>query len=224
LGIRFWRTETKNANLPFHNIFLKSIILKTNKKIQILEIAEKLFCKYGFKETTMRLITSEANISVAMLNYYFGSKENLFLIILETKIKQFISIKEAFILKEGTVSEELLVYTNLYIDLIYDHLLFYKLMMTEKLLNENKSVVDLISSYFNSNRLTLKNIIIQGISQKKIEPIDVETFMLNISGFLIYVIFKTDEVFTDAVEETKMRLKNHLQKIVTSFIIDQLTK
>jgi AcrR family transcriptional regulator len=48
-----------------------------DKKIQILEIAEKLFSEKGFEGTSIRDISKEAKINIAMISYYFGSKERL---------------------------------------------------------------------------------------------------------------------------------------------------
>ncbi len=47
------------------------------KQIQILEVAEKLIAKKGFEGTSVRDISSAANINVAMISYYFGSKEKM---------------------------------------------------------------------------------------------------------------------------------------------------
>jgi AcrR family transcriptional regulator len=47
------------------------------KQIQILEVAETLFAEKGFDGTSIRDISKEAKINVAMVSYYFGSKEKL---------------------------------------------------------------------------------------------------------------------------------------------------
>ena len=54
--------------------------LKSNfndKQIQILNVAEKLFAEKGFDGTSIRDISKEAKINIAMVSYYFGSKEKL---------------------------------------------------------------------------------------------------------------------------------------------------
>jgi AcrR family transcriptional regulator len=54
--------------------------LKSNfndKQIQILIVAEKLFAEKGFDGTSIRDISKEAKINIAMVSYYFGSKEKL---------------------------------------------------------------------------------------------------------------------------------------------------
>ncbi|MBP4138533.1 MULTISPECIES: TetR/AcrR family transcriptional regulator [Flavobacterium] len=48
-----------------------------DKKIQILEVAEKLFSEKGFDGTSIRDISKMAKINIAMVSYYFGSKERL---------------------------------------------------------------------------------------------------------------------------------------------------
>lgn len=48
-----------------------------DKQIQILEVAEKLFAENGFDGTSIRDISKEAKINIAMVSYYFGSKERL---------------------------------------------------------------------------------------------------------------------------------------------------
>jgi len=54
-----------------------------DKQKEILLAAEDLFSKNGFDGTSVRDIAQEASINVAMINYYFGSKEKL----LETLIQ-----------------------------------------------------------------------------------------------------------------------------------------
>lgn len=49
----------------------------------IIESAKKLFINNGFRATTMRNIATDAGVNLAMLNYYFRSKENLFDIIFD---------------------------------------------------------------------------------------------------------------------------------------------
>lgn len=43
----------------------------------IVDAAEELFAEQGFAETTVRQITSRANVNLAAINYHFGSKKGL---------------------------------------------------------------------------------------------------------------------------------------------------
>jgi AcrR family transcriptional regulator len=48
-----------------------------NTKDRILGAAEELFAQYGFAGTSLRQVTSRADVNIAAVNYHFGSKENL---------------------------------------------------------------------------------------------------------------------------------------------------
>ena len=48
-----------------------------DKQIEILQVAEKLFAEEGFDGTSVRDIAKLASVNVAMISYYFGSKEKL---------------------------------------------------------------------------------------------------------------------------------------------------
>ncbi|MCB1554989.1 MAG: TetR family transcriptional regulator [Xanthomonadales bacterium] len=46
-------------------------------KDRILDAAEALFAQHGFAETSLRQVTSRADVNLAAVNYHFGSKGNL---------------------------------------------------------------------------------------------------------------------------------------------------
>lgn len=46
-------------------------------KERILGAAEELFAQQGFSGTSLRQVTSRAEVNIAAVNYHFGSKENL---------------------------------------------------------------------------------------------------------------------------------------------------
>lgn len=51
--------------------------LFNEKQIEIIIAAERLFAEEGFDGTSVRDIAKAANVNVAMISYYFGSKEKL---------------------------------------------------------------------------------------------------------------------------------------------------
>lgn len=46
-------------------------------KDRILHAAEELFALQGFASTSLRQVTSRADVNIAAVNYHFGSKDNL---------------------------------------------------------------------------------------------------------------------------------------------------
>jgi AcrR family transcriptional regulator len=53
----------------------------SNKKVRdrLLTSAEELFCEHGFDGVSVRDIAASADCNIASVNYYFGSKENLYI-------------------------------------------------------------------------------------------------------------------------------------------------
>lgn len=62
---------------------------KSSTSERILDVAESLFAAKGFSETSLRQITSEADVNLAAVNYHFGSKEKLIQAIFERTLTPF---------------------------------------------------------------------------------------------------------------------------------------
>lgn len=52
---------------------------KPNTRQRILEAAGEIFAENGFRQTTIRQISGKADVNIAAINYYFQSKDNLYL-------------------------------------------------------------------------------------------------------------------------------------------------
>ncbi len=64
----------------------------TSTEEKIKEAARKVFMKKGYAATRTRDIAEEAGINLALLNYYFRSKEKLFNQVMEEKMQQFFGV------------------------------------------------------------------------------------------------------------------------------------
>jgi len=54
-----------------------------NTKEKIINAAEKLFASMGFLGTSLRAIVREADVNLAAIYYHFGSKEELFIVVVK---------------------------------------------------------------------------------------------------------------------------------------------
>jgi AcrR family transcriptional regulator len=52
------------------------MVNKTTTQDKILDAAEQLFASTGFADTSLRQITSMAQVNLAAVNYHFGSKKS----------------------------------------------------------------------------------------------------------------------------------------------------
>ena len=54
-------------------------------KEKLLDAAEKLFARKGYHGTSLRTITREAGVDLALVNYHFGGKQGLFESVIERR-------------------------------------------------------------------------------------------------------------------------------------------
>jgi len=58
-------------------------------KDKILDVAEGLFAEHGFNDTSLRAITSKANVNLASVNYHFGDKKTLIRAVIDRYLEAF---------------------------------------------------------------------------------------------------------------------------------------
>jgi AcrR family transcriptional regulator len=59
------------------------IVIKTEVRAQIVDVARKIFTRYGFKKTTMEEIAAASRKGKSSIYYYFQSKEDIFRAVVE---------------------------------------------------------------------------------------------------------------------------------------------
>lgn len=67
---------------------------KGTTKNRILDVAELLFAEHGFKETSLRTITTSAGVNLASVNYHYGDKKRLIRAVLSRYLEQFMPALE----------------------------------------------------------------------------------------------------------------------------------
>lgn len=89
----------------------------TEEKIK--NAARTVFHKKGYAAARTRDIAAEAGINLALLNYYFRSKEKLFEIIMQETFQSFfVSMSGVFNDPESTFEEKMETISNRYIDML----------------------------------------------------------------------------------------------------------
>ncbi|AVR44000.1 TetR family transcriptional regulator [Christiangramia fulva] len=101
------------------------------KQIQILEVAEKLFAENGFDGTSVRQIAGHADINVAMISYYFGSKEKLLAALLLYRTSDFRIQIESVLSEEMGYLEKVDAIVELIIRRIHRNRRVYKIIHFE---------------------------------------------------------------------------------------------
>ena len=156
----------------------------TEEKIK--NAARSVFHKKGYAATRTRDIAEEAGINLALLNYYFRSKEKLFDIIMTETIQGFLT-SIMFILNNETTSfeQKIEVIVSNYIDLLIeepDIPLF--------VLSELRANPDALISRISNKKVLMKSVFImqflQKIKEGKVAPIHPLHFIMNMLGMVVF--------------------------------------
>lgn len=186
-------------------------LMKTNNYKQefILDCAENVFFRNGYKNTTIRKITTSANINIAMLHYYFRSKEHLF----EQVVLRKIAGVESAIAEKINSSNAALTLEDalrLQINMIFDNKNFYRFIYAELLMGENESARETIQSFILSAREKMTLLLSRAISGDNYVRFDAELSLISFFGTSLHAITVMDEADDELL---KLRLLNHFKSL-----------
>lgn len=149
-----------------------------DKKIHILKIAEKLFAEKGFDGTSIRTIAKAADINIAMVSYYFGSKEKLLEGILFFRSTDFKMEFENILASSKSYFEKLNEIVSLIIQRIHRNRHIYKIVNFEYSNNNREINFDCYNNQKKENASLVQNFIKEGQ--------DAGFFSKNINTSLIF--------------------------------------
>jgi len=164
---------------------LKELEPKTTEE-KIKAAARSVFHKKGYAATRTRDIAEAAGINLALLNYYFRSKEKLFSIIMTETLTRFVR-NMSFVLNGGTTSldEKLAQVASGYIDLILKEPEVPVFILTE-IRNNPEKLLEKIPV----REILLKSVFIKqhaaAVAAGDIKQPDVLHFLVNLIGLIVF--------------------------------------
>ncbi|RTY91821.1 TetR/AcrR family transcriptional regulator [Flavobacterium sp. GT3R68] len=133
-----------------------------DKQIHILQVAEKLFTEHGFDGTSIRDIAKEAKINIAMISYYFGSKEKLLEALIITRISDLRLQIENLFKEELTPFEKIDRLIELYITRLNKNRGMYQILHFEISTKKRDINFEAFNEVKKYNLVALQNIIDEG--------------------------------------------------------------
>jgi len=130
----------------------EALDLTTEEKIK--KAALKLFTRRGYAATRTRDISEEAGINLALLNYYFRSKEKLFeLVMMEILQSFFKGLAQIFNERKTSLDEKVELFVGNYTELLKQQpdiplFIFHELRMNPEKLASIMGVNEIFKSYF----------------------------------------------------------------------------
>jgi AcrR family transcriptional regulator len=86
------------------------VVIKAEVRAQIVDVARKIFTRYGFRKTTMEEIAAASRKGKSSIYYYFPSKEEIFRAVVEKEASELKERLEKTIHTDATPVEKLKAY------------------------------------------------------------------------------------------------------------------
>lgn len=189
----------------------------TEKQIHILDIAEELIAKKGYEGTSVRDICSKANINVAMISYYFGSKEKMMFYLYQYRV---LKTRENFsefadTIKEGRPEMQMKEIIKYIVAQLFKYNYFHGFVTQELRHTENlkDELMDFYQLFVKKLDEVIKKGVTSGVFTFTPKPEDILTTIIGSTLFVIrnrnfyelYVPNKNEETYAKEAEK-KVRM------------------
>lgn len=195
---------------------------------KILDAAEELFASRGFDNTSVRQLALKAKVNVAMISYYFGSKEKLLETLIEDRTSFLRGKIHALNLEEISSWQKVNMMVEFFVDRFFEKHFMHRILHKEMMLSQRSKLTESIGNIMAKNANELQKLINDGIRKKEFRKIDTEMMLASFIGTLWQVIGSyplTCKVLGLAPdksgipsEEVKARLKLHLKELFKSHL------
>lgn len=190
-----------------------------------MEHAVALFAEKGFEGTSIRDLSKAAGVNVAMISYYFGSKEKLIEAIIGQKasyMKDKIGELEAD--KALTEIEKVDLLIDDYVDRIVDGGAFHKFLYKELMDSKREEIQKFIIASFSTNIRNFAAIIEKGTEKGIFRQVDAVLTVVSIIGSISQMINSrnmcnqllcaSEQCEPCGSERLKCRLSAHIKQMI----------
>jgi len=193
-----------------------------DKQIQIIEAAENLFADKGFDGTSVRDIAEEAGINIAMISYYFGSKEKLLEALFSYRAEGTTQKLESMLQdKQLAPLDKIYMMIDFFIDKFHSQHCFHKIMTREQVANNRGVTSELIQRLKKHNQQLVKQLIQEG--QKSgdfVKNIDIPILMATLIGTVGNLV--TTQHFYREINNLQAMPEDQFQKLMKKKISTHL--
>jgi len=206
---------------------------KIDKKDHILDVAEKVFSELGFDGASTRTISGEAGVNMAMLNYYFGSKEGLFIAVFNRKITSFQNLLQN-LGNDASISAwaKIEKYIELYAQRVVNNNCFQKMLYQEMAMQRRGELADKVSDILMKNVSEVHKILRDGIDSGEFnKDTDMELVIATIYGTKNFIINAPQlashmlgyDVLDDKMLEEKLRprIEIYMKRLLKSYLLNE---
>ena len=158
-------------------------LVAEDKRVRIIEAAQKRFAHFGLEKTTMLEIANDLGISKASLYYYFTDKESIFKEVVLKEQADFCKQMNTHIASNNKIDTVLKNYIEKRTEYL-KYLLNLGKLSFEAFRANRPLFVALGKIFYEHEKKIIKAILKAAIDRKEIEKLDVEEY----SGFFVNVL------------------------------------
>jgi TetR/AcrR family transcriptional regulator len=180
----------------------------------ILRSAERLFAEKGFELTTVREIAQDSGVNVAMIYYYFKTKEGLHQEIIEESFSHlYHSLTEG--IDEGKGPEEKIHdVIKVYVEFLYSHKDLHRIILRETV-SQSGHIEMIVKKYVSKNFNLVHGVIEEGAKSGVFKKQDTALSTFSLVGMILYY-FTYEPIFTRLISSGKM------EKPVTEYLPEHI--
>lgn len=198
-----------------------------DKRLHIINTAIELFAEFGFDNTSIREISTKAGVNIAMINYYFGSKEKLFAAIIDYKSNYLKTRLEELRTNTGIDEmQKINIIISEYVSRILANPKFHRILHQELLVMSRPEVTGSIQALFTRNFATISGILEDGMNKNIFRKVDTALTISSIFGTINHYL-QTNNFLETVVEERDeaafrdlhaKRLTNYLHQLMQAYL------
>ncbi|RXK85358.1 TetR/AcrR family transcriptional regulator [Filimonas effusa] len=210
--------------------------MSTDKKEHIINTAIELFAVKGFEGTSIREIAAAAQVNLAMINYYFGSKEKLFESIVEYKASHSRgALEEVAADTSLTQMQKIEVIIQRHVDRLFANRHFHRVIFQEMVMTSRSALQEsIICKIIYPNNQIITQIIQSGIDSGEFNRnADPQLCTVTIIGTINQIMSSKrfcnkmlnrddDETYVPYEDDAfKQRFTNHMISIMQNHLLKQ---
>ena len=211
------------------------IFSMTDKKEHIINHAVELFAEKGFEGTSIRDLAAKADVNVAMVNYYFGSKEKLFENMVEMKASYTRGMLDEIAKNDSyTDIQKVELIIDSYIGKIFSNRKFHRVLHQEMMLSKREGMQQSIVDILFPNSLIIKGVIDAGIKKGSFRKVDSPLVIATIIGTINQVLLskkmcnkllnKEDGYIPYDDVKFRKRIGDHLKQVMRAHLLEPINK
>jgi len=153
----------------------------------ILEAAERIFAEAGPAGARTEAIAAAAGVNKALLYYYFKSKNDLYLAVIEDQVKEFHRQAMDVLTAQGSPRSLLLRYVDLHFDFISARRRFASLFQhMQMMMAGGKPAERLVRKYVAPRAEALRELIDRGVREGEFRAVDRDQMAFSIGALIVF--------------------------------------